>query len=89
MKSQLNSDDRSQKSEDGGEGILPLFLYAGKMPAGRKEWRGHPLGSARDRPGLVLDARAGRPRHTASPQRLVAGLELFVNLQQAGPPDCF
>ncbi len=43
-----------------GEGILPLFPAAGKMLAGRKEWRGHP--------GLVLDARAGRPRHTASPQ---------------------
>ena len=42
-----------------GEGILPLFPAAGKMPAGRKEWRGHP--------GLVLDARAGRPLHTASP----------------------
>jgi len=51
-----------------GEGILPLSPAAGKpvlsvvegMPAGRKAWRGHP--------GLVLDARAGRPRHTASPQ---------------------
>ncbi len=32
----------------------------GILPLFRKEWRGHP--------GLVLDARAGRPRHTASPQ---------------------
>jgi hypothetical protein len=38
-----------------GEGILPLLLSTGKMPAGRKEWRGHP--------GLVLNPRAGCPHH--------------------------
>jgi len=63
-----------------GEGILPLFSTAGKpvpstgsgqalsvvegMPAVRKEWRGHP--------GLVLDVRAGRPRHMASPNSAIA-----------------
>jgi Xaa-Pro aminopeptidase len=43
-----------------GEGVSPLSPATGRMPAGRKEWRGHP--------GLVLDARAGRPRHAASPR---------------------
>jgi len=65
-----------------GEGILPLFPAAGKpvlsvvegMPAGRKEWRGHP--------GLVLDARAGRPRHTASP-RTAFYMKVYDVVEQA------
>ena len=58
-----------------GEGILPLFPAAGKMPAGRKEWRGHP--------GLVLDARAGHPRHTASPRMTSFYKKVYDVVEQA------
>jgi Xaa-Pro aminopeptidase len=60
---------------DCGEGILPLSPAVGKMPAGRKEWRGHP--------GLVLDAKAGRPRHTDSPRVNAFFEKVYTVVEQA------
>ncbi len=47
----------------------------GILPLFRKEWRGHP--------GLVLDARAGRPRHTASPRMTSFYKKVYNVVEQA------